>query len=262
VKGDLVKVGPALLSNSAPSPTNWGNLSNGELWVDTSNDSKIAKFWSGTSWVDAGHDLSFLQGDLVSSKDSFYNIGSASKRWNTLWTKNIICHNKATVRTLELSGQVNSSVVPSANNKYELGTLGLRWKNINCVNANISGSVTSRRTAAGDAPETVVTKSYIDELTLEMALWQTDGANISPKFSYNVVPSNSSSKLGSDSDPWIEGHFKDVYTGDMNLSNENRVGNEVDGTRGSYTIQEGEDDLFLINRRTGKKYTFLLKEVN
>ena len=28
--------------------------------------------------------------------------------------------------------------------------------------------------------------------------------------------------------------------------------NDVDGTWGNYTIQEGEDDLFLINRRNGK----------
>ena len=61
-------------------------------------------------------------------------------------------------------------MVPSSNNKYELGTLGLRWKNINVVNANISGNVTSRRTVAGDPPEALVTKSYIDELSFELAL--------------------------------------------------------------------------------------------
>ena len=157
-------------------------------------------------WVDAGHNLQFLQSHLEPSKDSHYNIGSNSKRWNNLWTKNIICHNKVTVKTLEMTGQVNSSLVPSVNNKYELGSLGLRWKNINVVNANISGNVTSRRTAAGDTPETLVTKSYIDELSFELALWKTDGANISPKFSQNVVPDQSSSKLGTDSDPWVEIH--------------------------------------------------------
>ena len=47
--------------------------------------------------------------------------------------------------------------------------------------------------------------------------------------------------------------FANIYTGDLNLSNEGSA-NDVDGTWGQYTIQEGEDDLFLINRRTGKKY--------
>ena len=37
--------------------------------------------------------------------------------------------------------------------------------------------------------------------------------------------------------------------------------NSVDGTWGSYTIQEGENDLFLLNNRNGKKYKFNLTEV-
>ena len=55
--------------------------------------------------------------------------------------------------------------------------------------------------------------------------------------------------------------FRNIYTGDLNLSNEGSA-NDVDGTWGQYTIQEGEDDLFLINRRTGKKYKFNLTEVD
>ena len=53
---------------------------------------------------------------------------------------------------------------------------------------------------------------------------------------------------------------RNIYTGDLNLSNEGSK-NDVDGTWGSYTIQEGENDLFLINKRSGKKYTFNLTEV-
>lgn len=52
-----------------------------------------------------------------------------------------------------------------------------------------------------------------------------------------------------------------VYTNDLCLSNEGSK-NEVDGTWGSYVIQEGETDLFLINKRSGKKFKFLLEEVN
>lgn len=262
VKGDLVKVGPAAISPTAPVPVNHTNLSIGEVWVDTSKGSNVANFWSGSDWISAGTDVSSLGSDIVPVKDQFYKLGSSSFRWKELWVRDIICNNKLTVRTLELTGQVGSSLVPSENNKYELGTLGLRWKSINLVNANISGTITSRRTAESDGPDTLVTKSYIDLITEGMVLWDTDGANISPKASQNVVPNQSSSQLGSSSDKWTEGHFEDLFTGDMNLNNESRGGNEVDGSWGSYTIQEGKDDLFLINRRTGKKYTFLLKEVN
>ena len=48
--------------------------------------------------------------------------------------------------------------------------------------------------------------------------------------------------------------------GELQISNEGSQ-NEVYGTWGKDTIQEGEDDLFLINRRTGKKYKFMLEEV-
>ena len=55
--------------------------------------------------------------------------------------------------------------------------------------------------------------------------------------------------------------WRNIYTNDLNLSNEKSSGNEIDGTTGKWTIQEGEDDLFIINRKTGKKYKFMLEEV-
>ena len=55
--------------------------------------------------------------------------------------------------------------------------------------------------------------------------------------------------------------FRDIYTGDLNLNNTRHRKNEVDGTSGSWTIQEGENDLFLLNRINGKKYKFNLTEV-
>ena len=72
----------------------------------------------------------------------------------------------------------------------------------------------------------------------------------------HVLPnSNNTYDLGQDAQRW-----RNVYTNDLNLSNEGST-NDVDGTWGNYTIQEGEEDLFLINRRTGKKYKFMLQEV-
>ena len=66
--------------------------------------------------------------------------------------------------------------------------------------------------------------------------------------------------LGSTAKRWAN-----IYTNDLQLSNEakkDKGGNDVDGTWGDYTIQEGESDLFLINNRSGKKYKFNLTEVN
>jgi hypothetical protein len=55
--------------------------------------------------------------------------------------------------------------------------------------------------------------------------------------------------------------FSNLYVQDMQMSNTGTGGNDVDGTEGSWTIQEGEDDLFLLNRKNGKKYKFKLEVV-
>jgi len=55
--------------------------------------------------------------------------------------------------------------------------------------------------------------------------------------------------------------WRDLFTNDLDLSNEGSQ-NDVDGTWGSYKIQEGEEHLFLINRRNGKKYKFDVTEVD
>jgi hypothetical protein len=68
--------------------------------------------------------------------------------------------------------------------------------------------------------------------------------------------SNNASDLGSSSLRW-----RVVYTNDLDLSNEGSS-NDVDGTWGKWTLQEGEDDLFLINRRNGKKYKINMTEVD
>ena len=47
----------------------------------------------------------------------------------------------------------------------------------------------------------------------------------------------------------------------VEISNEGGSGNDVDGTTGDYTIQEGADELYLINNKNGKKYKFNLTEV-
>ena len=54
---------------------------------------------------------------------------------------------------------------------------------------------------------------------------------------------------------------RNIYTGDLHMSNEGSS-NDVDSTWGDYTIQEGFEDLYLINNRTGKKFKFNLTEVS
>ena len=38
--------------------------------------------------------------------------------------------------------------------------------------------------------------------------------------------------------------------------------NDIDGTQGSWTIQEGKDDLYIINRLNGKKFKIKMEEIS
>jgi len=75
----------------------------------------------------------------------------------------------------------------------------------------------------------------------------------------HVLPSAQNTyDLGSTSYQW-----RNIYTQDFHLNNTLReTGNSVDGTKGDWTIQEGEEDLFIVNNQTGKKYKFNLTEVS
>ena len=73
----------------------------------------------------------------------------------------------------------------------------------------------------------------------------------------NILPNaNGTRDLGASGTRWAN-----VYSSDLDLSNQAKGANSVDGTWGSYLIEEGEDHLFLTNRRSGKKYRFVLEEV-
>ena len=74
----------------------------------------------------------------------------------------------------------------------------------------------------------------------------------------NFLPTtDNNSDLGSANKRWAN-----IHSADLQLSNEGTEGNEIDGTTGNWTIQEGEDDLYLLNRKNGKKYRFKLQEID
>ena len=69
--------------------------------------------------------------------------------------------------------------------------------------------------------------------------------------------SDDSKDLGSSAKRWAN-----VYTADAHFNNVGTGGNEVDGTEGHWTMQEGADSMYLINRITGKKFKIAMTEVS
>ena len=56
--------------------------------------------------------------------------------------------------------------------------------------------------------------------------------------------------------------FRDIYTGDLHLTNRfKEKGNVVDGTKGHWTLQEGENDIFIINNISGEKFKINLSKI-
>ena len=64
-----------------------------------------------------------------------------------------------------------------------------------------------------------------------------------------------STDLGTVNERW-----RVIYTNDLELSNKGSQ-NSVDGTWGDWTLQEGENDIFMINNRTNKKFKINMTEV-
>ena len=74
---------------------------------------------------------------------------------------------------------------------------------------------------------------------------------------HNITPElNNTYNLGTNTQ-----RFANIYSADLQLSNVNAHPNSVDGTKGDWTLQEGESDIFMINNITGKKFKINLTEV-
>ena len=142
-------------------------------------------------------------------------------------------------------------------------------------NGNVTGSVTGVATGLSGTPDITVRNITGVAATFSGVLSYDDVTNVDSigivtarsgiivtagvsTFGGNVLPDgNGTRDLGATGTRWAN-----LFTSDIDLSNEAKGGNEIDGTWGSYTIQEGENDLFLINRRNGKRYKFVLQEVS
>ena len=113
---------------------------------------------------------------------------------------------------------------------------------------NGAGFITSADGGNATTLDGIDSGSFLRSDANDTATGTISASNINPR-------SNNSYSLGTSSLRW-----SNIYSNDLNLSNEGSA-NDVDGSWGSYTIQEGESELFLLNRRNGKKYKFNLTEV-
>ena len=105
-----------------------------------------------------------------------------------------------------------------------------------------------------DDPDTGIFRSANNKIAFSTSGTERMGINGSGHF---LPFASNTYDLGSSSLVW-----RNIYTSDFHMSNEGLdKGNDIDGTKGSWTFQEGEENLYLINNKNGKKYKFNLTEI-
>ena len=73
----------------------------------------------------------------------------------------------------------------------------------------------------------------------------------------NILPTaDSTYDLGSPAQ-----RFANIYTGDLHFNNEGSAGNDIDGTTGNWTLQEGDQNMYFINNKTGAKFRVVMESV-
>jgi len=191
---------------------------------------------SATSFAGDGSSLTGI--DATALKDSVGNTKIQANSTGAVIT-GVVTATSFSGSGANLTGVTATDVGTLTNlNVSGVGTFG--------GNVSIGGTLTY---------EDVINVDSIGIVTARSGIIVTSGVST---FGGNILPDgNGTRDLGATGTRWAN-----LFTSDIDLSNEAKGGNEVDGTWGSYTIQEGENDLFLINRRTGKKFKFVLEEVN
>ena len=221
-----------------------GNLSTGSLNNQRTNAEKYGT--SGQVLTSGGFGNSVYWSDKSTSGGGGTNIGVTGSSLSS------------TVGTTLLLAQIQATV---SNNSY------LQFKKVRESPSTIGGSTNDWQTAYTRIQQRIdiTDQAYIQFNGSDNPYGMEFGTTNDVKFARFTsngpvdLYHNGNLKLSTTSSGiTVQGS---VSTQDINMSNLEGDANEVDNTKGSWSIQEGSDDLFIINRVTGKKYKFNLTEV-
>ena len=217
-------------------------------------------------------------GHIVPSIDSAYDLGSPSAKFrslylsgSTLYLGNLAISSKNGGLSVAPSGSpeaiapVSGTFTGSYTGSFvgdgsgltgiaSAGTVSASSQiDYNSIQNKLSGVVSSSAQVQPLLPADTVSSSAqtIANITGQVIL----PAGVTS--SNHITPSTDNTyNLGA-----IDKRWANVYTGDLNLSNEGSSGNSVDGTTGNWTIQEGENSLYILNNKNGKKFKIMLEEI-
>jgi hypothetical protein len=192
-------------------------------------------------------------GGVVQNPGTDYTIAASTLTFTTAPASGLSFFGLVLGQQIDTEGTADGSITL---NKFINGTSSNNGKFLRANNGAIPSFETVTGTTINNNADNRLISGSGTANTLEGEAGLTFGSAVL-SVTGNVVPeANNTRDLGTTSLRWAN-----VYTNDLNLSNEGSS-NDIDGTWGSYTIQEGAEDLFLINKRNGKKYKFNLTEVS
>ena len=222
-------------------------------WHVGIDNSDSDKFKIGRSWSTVGDSNALA---IDSSLNAVFTGSVTANSFSGSGT------NISNVDALKLDGQNASSYVRTDTSQTISGvktfSTGVMQGKIG-VGSTPGGNLNSQRSACIAVGDNDTGIAQNGDGVLE--LWSNGVRNVQiyntgTTFYGNVVPSpNANRNLGASDARW-----NNLYVNDLQMSNKGKQ-NDVDGTWGDYTIQEGHEDLFLINHRTGKKFKFALVPV-
>jgi hypothetical protein len=232
--------------SSAPSVDNDGDaLTTGDQYFNTSANQ--LNIWNGSAWQVAAISASGLA-TLVGT-ETLTNKTLTSPKIN----EDVAVTSTATELNLldGVSGLVQADLT-------KLAAIDATAAEINLLDGLSRGSILYGNASAATA---ILTTGTVGQFLTTDGTDISWGAGSSADFSSvgeHILPTTDDTyNLGSATFQWAN-----IYTGDLHLSNESKAeGNIVDGTTGNWTIQEGSEELYILNNKSGKKYKFNLTEV-
>jgi len=259
----IASTGAATFSSSATASgrihaKTYGNASKGSFLMGIENDSESK--WSylcSTQYNSSSNPSGYsVIGGYTSATENKVIIGGSIYEANPctsieFWTHTAVTH--ATGGTLRM--RITTDGIKGAIYFDAQSSSGYRIRNSSDT-AN-AGGFTRRGLWEGNA-------NYDPGMWAEtgygLYFYSNGSADIRAFFntSGHFLPgANNTYNLGSSSNAWAN-----IYTNDLHLSNINKPeGNDIDGTSGTWTIQEGANDLYIINNLNNKRFKIKLEEI-
>jgi hypothetical protein len=222
-------------------------LNNGSVELYHSGTKKFETYSGGTNIPDGA---AYTAGD--SNDVQLYHHSGSSYLTNSTGSLYIRNGGGSSILIQPLDGE--DAIKAYGNDRVELAYDNVKKLETTSSGITVTGSINASGLSKASGNMYInnndTTNGVITFATNTNDRWKID-------FSGNLLPAvNNNVNIGSSSY-----RVANLYVNDMHFANSPENTNSVDGTWGDWTLQEGEENIYMLNNRTGKKYKMALQEV-